>query len=42
MTVSARAPKWVYGALVANTVFVGFFLLNFVVEKSSGSPLSTF
>ncbi|MGQ0630559.1 MAG: Nramp family divalent metal transporter [Sporichthyaceae bacterium] len=38
----ARPPKWVYGALVANTLFFGFFFLNFIVEKSSGSPLITF
>ncbi len=38
----ARPPKWVYGALAANTLFFGFFFLNFVVEKSSGSPLITF
>lgn len=39
---AARPPKWTYVGLMANVVFFGFFFVNFVVEKVSGSPLVTF
>ena len=39
---AARPTKWAYVGLMANVVFFGFFFLNFVVEKLSGSPLVTF
>jgi hypothetical protein len=38
----ARPSKWAYVGLMANVVFFGFFFVNFVVEKVSGSPLVTF
>ena len=39
---AARPTKWAYIGLMANVVFFGFFFVNFVVEKVSGSPLVTF
>ncbi|MGH9040668.1 MAG: Nramp family divalent metal transporter [Acidimicrobiia bacterium] len=39
---AARPPKWTYLGLAANVVFFGFFFLNFLVEKITGSPLMTF
>ncbi|MGQ0464873.1 MAG: Nramp family divalent metal transporter [Sporichthyaceae bacterium] len=38
----ARPPKWAYAALLANTLFFGFFFLNFLAEKLGGEPLITF
>ncbi|HEV3362984.1 MAG TPA: hypothetical protein VG795_02385, partial [Acidimicrobiia bacterium] len=39
---AARPPRYAIAALLANVVFFGFFFVNFVVEKVSGSPLVTF
>ncbi len=39
---AARPPKWTYFGLAANVIFFGFFFLNFLMEKLSGSPLVTF
>jgi hypothetical protein len=39
---AARPSRWAYAGLLANVVFFGFFFVNFVVEKVSGSPLITF
>ncbi|MGH9004663.1 MAG: Nramp family divalent metal transporter, partial [Acidimicrobiia bacterium] len=39
---AARPPKWTYLGLAANVVFFGFFFINFLVEKITGSPLMTF
>ena len=38
----ARPRPWHYVILILNVVFFGFFFINFVVEKVSGSPLVTF
>ena len=39
---AARPPRYAVFALVGNAVFFGFFFVNFVAEKLSGSPLITF
>jgi hypothetical protein len=39
---AARPPRYAIVALVCHMVFFGFFFVNFVVEKVSGSPLVTF
>jgi hypothetical protein len=39
---AARPPRYAIAALLANVVFFGFFFVNFVVEKATGSPLVTF
>lgn len=39
---AARPPRYAIVAQVAHTAFFGFFFVNFVVEKVSGSPLVTF
>ncbi|HLF41463.1 MAG TPA: Nramp family divalent metal transporter, partial [Acidimicrobiia bacterium] len=39
---TARPTKSAYVGLMANVVFFGFFFVNFLVEKVSGSPLVTF
>jgi hypothetical protein len=39
---TARPPRWTAAVLVGNAVFFGFFFINFVAEKVSGSPLITF
>jgi Na+/alanine symporter len=39
---AARPGPGAYVALLANVAFFGFFFLNFVVEKVSGTPLVTF
>jgi hypothetical protein len=39
---AARPPRYAVVALVGNAVFFGFFFVNFVVEKVTGSPLVTF
>lgn len=39
---AARPPRWAIVGLLGNVVFFGFFFVNFVVEKVSGTPLVTF
>lgn len=39
---AARPPRYAIVVLVGNAVFFGFFFVNFVAEKVSGSPLITF
>ena len=39
---AARPPRYAIAVLVGNAVFFGFFFVNFVAEKVSGSPLITF
>lgn len=39
---AARPPRCAIVAQFAHTAFFGFFFVNFVVEKATGSPLVTF
>jgi len=39
---AARPPRYAIVVLVGNAVFFGFFFVNFVAEKVTGSPLITF
>jgi hypothetical protein len=39
---AARPGRWSYIGLLANAIFFGFFFVNFVVEKITGSPILTF